>query len=697
MSAPKISVCIDSFNYGRFLPEAIESVLEQSFQDFEMIIADDRSTDGSVEIAENYSRKDSRIIVEVAPVNRGMVKNRNACLSLARGEYVKWLHADDFLCSRDALARMVAALEANHAVSLVASARRIVNERSKPIDIWSCFERERPIAGTTVIHRCLFEQRNLIGGPSAVMFRRALGARGFDEDFFVMADLEMWFHLLEQGCFAYIREPLCAFRSHRQQQTQRDRSALAPALENRELLRRYLHKNYVLLRRWIWKYLEYDAVRRIVRRSRKLNLNDGYADEAVREWGGWKKFRAAALKNRYREALLKIRRIYERRLRRPIHREVGNRPLGINVAGFAQSVYGIGDSTRAMWRAVRATGLPCVLLNVRSRVHSNAEASLGEFGRDNPFRINLMTFSFDYSRRFYRDMGPRFFAGRHNIGLWYWEQEHFPMRWHSAFDYYDEIWVATHFTRDAIAAVSPIPVHKITYPFYLDETEAVPDRRRFGLLENAFVFLFTFDFFSTIQRKNPAAVIAAFRRAFRPDDAAVLVLKSINAEHDRAGRDLLGRESEGAKVVFMDTHISGSGLNALFASADCYVSLHRSEGLGLGLAHAMYLGKPVIGTNYSGNLEFMNSDNGLLVDYAMTELNEDSGPYERGTRWAEPKVEHAAHFMRWVYEHRAEGAALGARAAVDIRRTLDPKMTAAEISQRVRDVDPSKRETNAAT
>jgi glycosyltransferase involved in cell wall biosynthesis len=502
-----------------------------------------------------------------------------------------------------------------------------------------------------------------------------------------MADLEMWFHLLEQGCFVYIREPLCAFRTHSRQQTEKDRSALAPALENRELLRRYLQKRYVQLRRWIWKYLEYDAVRRIVRRSRRLKLRDGRAEEAVREWGGWKKYRAAAVKYRYREFLLKIRRIYERHLRRPYHREMGKHPVGINMAGFAQSVYGIGESSRAMWRAVQATGLPCVLLNVRSGVHSNADASLQEFARDNPFCVNLMTFSFDYSRRFYRNMGPRFFAGHHNIGLWYWEQEHFPTRWHSAFDYYDEIWVPTHFTRKAIAAASPIPVRKITYPFYLNEAEAVPDRTRFGLPDNAYVFLFTFDFFSTVQRKNPAAVIAAFRRALRPDEAAVLVIKSINCESDRVARDSLGHESEGAKVVFMDAHISGAEMNALFASADCYVSLHRSEGLGLGMAHAMYLGKPVIATNYSGNLEFMNTDNSLLVDYTMTELNEDSGPYERGTRWAEPNLEHAANLLRWLYDHRAEGEALGARAAADIRRTLDPNITAAEIRQRVRELE----------
>ena len=685
--APKVSVCIDSFSYGRFLPEAIESVLEQSFQDFELIIADDRSTDNSLEIAQSYAQKDGRIRIDVAPVNRGMVKNRNACLSLARGEYVKWLHADDFLCSREALARMAAALDANWAISLVASARRIVNERSNPIDTWSCFEQERPISGTGVIRRCLFEQRNLIGGPSAVMFRRALAARGFDEDFFVMADLEMWFHLLEQGYFAYIKEPLCALRHHPLQQTQADRTSLAPALENRQLLRRYLHKDYVQLRRWIWKYLEYDAVRRIVRRTHKLNLHDSRADEAVREWGGWKRFRREKLKYFYRESLLKIRRIYERHLRRPPRRRRRKRPFGINVAGFAQSVYGIGDSTRAMWRAAQATGLPCVLINIRSPVHSNADVSLSEFETRNPYRINLMTFSFDYSRRFYRDMGPRFFAGRHNIGLWYWEAERFPVRWHSSFDYYDEIWTPTEFVRKSIASVSPIPVYKITPPLNIHGREASPDRSHFGLPENACVFLFTFDFFSTVQRKNPAAVIAAFQLAFRRDEPAVLVLKSINADQDRAAREELERQSRGANIVFQDTHISAPEMDSLFASADCYVSLHRSEGLGLGMAQAMYLGKPVIATNYSGNLEFMNRENSLLVDYTMTESTEEEGSYERGTRWADPNVEQAAGLMRWVYEHRSEAKTLGDRAAVSIRRTFDPNIAAAAIIRRVREID----------
>ena len=166
----------------------------------------------------------------------------------------------------------------------------------------------------------------------------------------------------------------------------------------------------------------------------------------------------------------------------------------------------------------------------------------------------------------------------------------------------------------------------------------------------------------------------------------MLVVKSINWEHDRAGRELLEQESQGLPVVFFDTHQPGAEVNSLFASADCYTSLHRSEGLGLGMVQAMYLGKPVIATGYSGNLEYMDAENSLLVNYEMTELDVDSGPYERGTRWAAPDVTHAATLMRWVYEHRAESQALGARAAATIRSRLDPKITAAEISQQVQEL-----------
>jgi glycosyltransferase involved in cell wall biosynthesis len=247
--------------------------------------------------------------------------------------------------------------------------------------------------------------------------------------------------------------------------------------------------------------------------------------------------------------------------------------------------------------------------------------------------------------------------------------------------------VPTRFTQASIAAVSPIPVRKITYPFYWSETDSIADRAGLGLKDSTYVFLFNFDFLSTSHRKNPQGVIEAFRKAFRPDEDVMLILKSINWEHDREGRELLTRRGEGLKIIFIDSHLPGAQVNALFASIDCYISLHRSEGLGLGMAQAMYLGKPVIGTGYSGNLEFMNRENSLLVNYKLVTMEETSGPYEKGSFWAQPDTTHAAELMRWVYEHRDESAALGKRAALDIRQSLSPERTKREILARVQELE----------
>src|SRR5438067_1572405 len=182
--SPKISVCLDVFNYAEFLPRAIESVLEQTCGDFELIIADDCSTDSSYSVARSY--RDSRIKLIRNEANLGMVRNRNVALRAARGDYVKPLHADDFLCARDALEECAALFDRHAALSLVASPMSFVNASGELTGAWSCFENDRLLTGTNVITRCLREQRNLIGGPSAVMFRRRHAERGFDETFFHM-------------------------------------------------------------------------------------------------------------------------------------------------------------------------------------------------------------------------------------------------------------------------------------------------------------------------------------------------------------------------------------------------------------------------------------------------------------------------------------------------------------------------------
>ena len=691
MPPPKVSVCIDAYNYADFLPQAIESALGQTLRDLEVIVVDDRSTDDSHGVACRYAKLDDRVRVHRNAANLGMVKNRNACLELAQGEFVKFIHADDYLCAPDALGRLVARMEANPAVSLVACGMQFVREDGSLKETSPRhFSDQRYFAGTTVITRCLLGQKNLIGGPSATLFRRSFAARGFDDSYFHAADLEMWFYLLEQGCFGYVDEPLVAYRWHPRMQTEKDLKTLSQADDQRALLATYLDKPYIRLRPWLKKYLAHDAVRQTLRRSRKIG-QPAAAAAALREYGGSQRYYTKYPRFFIWRKLTKLSSsLYNRVLpyygfKTPLAGPP-SRPQGINVAGFLKGQFGIGESSRAFCRAVTETGLPHTFVNIQSKVHSNRDTKLKLSSDKNPYGINLMTFSFDYSRRFFLDRGARFFAGRHNIALWYWELERFPARWHSNFDYYDEIWVPTEFCRRSLAAVSPVPVHKMTYPFHAEEVPPRPDRAGLGLPEDAYLFLFNFDFCSTLARKNPLAVIRAFRQAFAPGDKAALVLKSINSEHDPAGRKMIAEALSGLNVVWIEPHLSHEQMAALFASCDCYVSLHRSEGLGLGMAQAMALGKPVIATGYSGNVDFTRPGNSLVVKYDLVEIQEDCGPYERGNVWAEADVADAAEKMRWAHDHRQESAQLGQRAAVEVRELLSPEQTRNEIRERVREI-----------
>jgi glycosyltransferase involved in cell wall biosynthesis len=218
VNPPTISVLIPTYNYGCFLAEAIESVLSQDFQDFELLIVDDCSADDTAEVVKPFCSRDARVQFTVNSTNLGMVNNWNHCLERARGEYIKFVFGDDKLSDPQALSKMLALLQANPSAVLAASAREILDENSRVTDI------RRPLPdgchkGRKVIADCLVEDGNLIGEPSAVLFRKNDARRGFDPQFSQIVDVEMWFHLLENGDLAYTREPLCAFRQHARQQS----------------------------------------------------------------------------------------------------------------------------------------------------------------------------------------------------------------------------------------------------------------------------------------------------------------------------------------------------------------------------------------------------------------------------------------------------------------------------------------------
>jgi glycosyltransferase involved in cell wall biosynthesis len=126
---------------------------------------------------------------------------------------------------------------------------------------------------------------------------------------------------------------------------------------------------------------------------------------------------------------------------------------------------------------------------------------------------------------------------------------------------------------------------------------------------------------------------------------------------------------------------------SLMQAADAYVSLHRSEGLGLTMAEAMLLGRPTIATRFSGNLDFMDDSNSLLVDCSLQELEKDYPPYAAGLRWANPSLEHAAKSMRQIYEDRDFARTLGIRAQTDLQRRLNYAESGRRMAERLAEID----------
>lgn len=308
VNCPKVSVCVPTYNYGRFLPEMIESILSQSFTDFELLIRDDCSRDDTAEILAAYAAKDSRITFSINEKNLGLVPNWNACLQAARGTYIKYVFGDDFLCSPDALAKMVTCLDNDPSVALVASARTMVDEQSRVSSALSTFASDGVLPGAEVINRCLREDHNLIGEPTAVMFRREQAARGFDARYRQIVDMEMWFHLLEQGRFAYITEPLVSFRLHGNQQTSRNLETMVFLDDYMLLFEEYLPKAYIAFDAAQKRDLEFSLFHKRFKITRKDRGQRQLVMEKIRTLYGTERFYRELFRYKVRTLPRKVRK-----------------------------------------------------------------------------------------------------------------------------------------------------------------------------------------------------------------------------------------------------------------------------------------------------------------------------------------------------------------------------------------------------
>ena len=342
---------------------------------------------------------------------------------------------------------------------------------------------------------------------------------------------------------------------------------------------------------------------------------------------------------------------------------------GALLVGHPYGVLGVGEYVRASSAAFAAAGIPFHIRNTYDWGEHLAEkhpdfAFWDRLTTGSPHRVNVLHINADEMAGARRHLGDAFFAGRYTIAAWHWELSRFPEAWLPALVGVDEFWASSRFIQHTLAERARVPVVWMPHPV---EVSGAPATEPLDLPvpEERYLFLTFFDFTSFVTRKNPFGAIRAFRAAFPPGSPSrvglVIKANGASARPAEAKAFLASPEIRDPRITVINETLDRRRLLGLVRRCDCFVSLHRSEGFGRGIAEALLFEKPVIVTGYSGNMDFTNPQNACLVDYQLVDVGPDEYPHPAGQRWADPDLEQAADYMRRVVADPAWAVALARR------------------------------------
>jgi len=346
----------------------------------------------------------------------------------------------------------------------------------------------------------------------------------------------------------------------------------------------------------------------------------------------------------------------------------------VNVIGFLSSVNGLASGARQLVSSLDAAAVPSRALsmahpNPRMAIDSPPDVDLFGVGAScGEADITVACVNADVLDH----IGPiprwRLFGNSYRVGYWWWEVDLLPDSQSQTSLLVDELWVGTTFVADMLRPVVDVPVHRVPLPVRTP-LPAPLNRAELGIGDGATMFSFVFDHSSVLGRKNPMGVIDAYCEAFSAGDGATLVIKTLNhADHPLDAERLRHAASRRADVVLVERRLGLDQLDGLVAESAAYVSLHRSEGLGMTILDACLLGVPVIASDYGGCMDFLAADSSWLVPVTSVPVGPGNDPYPAHAAWAEPNIDVAVAHLRAVAD---DPAAAQARARIAQARAAD--------------------------
>jgi glycosyltransferase involved in cell wall biosynthesis len=361
--------------------------------------------------------------------------------------------------------------------------------------------------------------------------------------------------------------------------------------------------------------------------------------------------------------------------------------------GYAEASLGLGEVFRNMLTALDAAGMPFAIYPFSKNVETRRIGPFlgSRYDRESVYDINVALIATNQLPHYFSELRKQVKGCRYNILQTYWELAEAPLVWRPLLERIDELWLPNSY---AATAFEPIFDRKITVvPACVNVNRKHSyARQHFDLEDDRFYFLFSFDYYSRTTRKNPLGVTQAFGYAFPDPEMKVgLLIKSTGpGELDpTVSQQLKNISTIDRRIIILERSVGRDEMLSLIDDCDCYVSLHRSEGFGLGMAEALALGKPVIATDYSGNVDFLTEETGFPVPFSLRKLMPGEYPMGEGQSWAEPDLEIAIQYMRTVFANREERERRSARGKQLIKDSYSGQTVAKTIMDRLGEIRKS--------